>query len=217
MPTRTFVAILLGGLMLAAEPQPASAQDMELLGGGELELTFPEDGGRQELSLYLELEREGFYGGALGLASSDSADNEIDLYLGYRGETEGGFTYDLNYTRYFFPNDGGNCCGDVIFEVGQTIGEAFEITGEVKFDPETSDHSETIGVGYALADDLELSANFGLVHEDGAGDAREWDVGFTYDLSDEAALDLRYYDGSDFSGYLGLSLRFDTTILGAGS
>lgn len=217
MPTRTCFATLLGGVALIIGLQPSLAQEVELLGGGELELTFPEDGDQQELSLYLEIEREGVYGGALGLVSSDPAENEIDLYLGYRGETEGGFTYDVNYTRYFFPNDGGDCCGEVIFEAGQAIGEAFEITGEVKFDPETSDHSETIGAGYVFSDGLELSANFGLVQEGSGGDQREWDIGVTYDLSDEAALDLRYYDGSDFSGYLGLSLTFDTTILGSGS
>ncbi len=191
-----------------------AAPGLAVFVGGEVELTFPSDGATREISVYAEAERNGIYGGVTALAADDRASDEISLYAGYRAETEAGLSYDLSYVRYFYPNDGGDCCGEFVLALEQPLNEVFALSGELTADPETSFNSVTVGGSYGLSGEIALSANFGLVHDEPGRHAREWDLGMTYALSDKAALDLRYYDGSDFEGYLGLALTFDTTLLG---
>lgn len=210
MRTR-FVGILTLALLAAA---PAAAEGLKLLGGGELDLRFPSEGATQELSAYLEAERAGFYAGFQGLVGNDSAATEISLYAGYRQELASGFSYDLSYTRYVYPNDGGDCCGEVGLSLGQTVGEKVELSTDLTVDPEASRGSIEFGADYFLTDRLALSADFGLFQRDEEPDERTWDLGVSYGLTDEAEVDLRYYDGSDADGHFGLSLTVDTEILG---
>jgi uncharacterized protein (TIGR02001 family) len=204
----------------AEEPIDQASVDAEVapgfavFAGSELEFTFPSDGATQELSGYIEAERNGIYGGVLALVANDSASNEIELYAGYRAETDTGFGYDISYTRYFYPNDGGDCCGEITLWLGQSVSDRVDLSTEIIFDPEASLGSISVEGAYNVSDRVSLSANFGVFEVESEPNEREWDVGVSYDLSDEAAVDLRYYDGSDLDGYLGLSLTFDTTLLG---
>ena len=43
---------------------------------------------------------------------------------------------------------------------------------------------------------------------------REWDFGGGYALSDELALDMRWYDSDGYDGYAAVSVSFDTTLFG---
>ena len=57
--------------------------------------------------------------------------------------------------------------------------------------------------------------NYGTYQVDGASNEQEWDLGATYYVGEETAMDLRYYDGSDYvDSYFGLSLTWDSTLLG---
>jgi uncharacterized protein (TIGR02001 family) len=194
-----------------AEP-PAGG--LILTTGAELEFTFPSDGTTQELSAYVEAETGGLYGGVWALVAKDSEANEVDLYVGYRGELESGFSYDVSYTRYFYPNDGGDCCGEVGLVLGQPINDALGLTLELTVDPASSIGTATVGAEYLVNERLAVSANYGLVELGPPATEREWDVGVTHGLSDTVAVDVRYYDGSEFDGYVGLSLTYDTTLLG---
>ena len=212
MSTR-FVGLATLALFCAA---PAAAQEGPMiLGGGELDLRFPRDGTTQELQVYLEAERSGFYAGFQGLVFNDSTLNEISLYAGYRRELDNGFSYDVFYARYFHPNDGGDCCGNIGLSFGVAVGERLGLTTDLTYDPERSLGSVEIGAEHRLTDKLALSANFGLFQQEEGPDEKIWDLGVIYGLSDEARVELRYYDGSEIDkGYLGLLLTFDTELTG---
>jgi uncharacterized protein (TIGR02001 family) len=195
----------------------ALAQDVAVYGGTELEFTFdengPDTGTATYLSGYLELERNGFYGGIWGQVADDDTLNEVDLYLGFRNELASGVSYDFGYTRYIYPNDGGNCCGEVTASLGVPIGDKLSTTLDLAYDPDSELGNAYVELAYQATDRFGISANYGVYEVEEAPSEQEWDFGVTYSLTDEAALDLRYYDGSEYEdSYIGLSLAYDTTI-----
>ncbi len=194
------------------------AEGTAVYGGAEVELTFdefgPGSGTSSYVSSYLELEKSGFYAGIWGQVADDSALSEVDLYLGYRNETAAGLSYDFGYTRYFYPNDGGDCCGELTVSLGVPIGEKLTTTLDLAYDPAASLGNAYVEVAYQATDKFGLSANYGVYEVDSAPSEQEWDFGVTYSLTDESAVDLRYYDGSEYiDSYIGLSLTFDTTLI----
>jgi uncharacterized protein (TIGR02001 family) len=193
------------------------AQGPSVFGGAEVELTFdefgPDSGTTSYLSGYLELDSSGFYAGIWGQVANDSALSEVDLYIGYRNETAAGLSYDFGYTRYIYPNDGGDCCGELTVSLGVPLGEKLSTSLDLAYDPDASLGNAYVGVAYQATDKLGVSANYGVYEVEAASSETEWDFGVTYGLTDESAVDLRYYDGSEYAGsYIGLSLTFDTTI-----
>jgi uncharacterized protein (TIGR02001 family) len=212
---RKFAGLL--GLVLAGGP--ALSQDLLVYGGAELEFRHHEDGPgtgtNSYLSAYAEVEASGIYAGIWGQLADDDLLNEVDLYLGYRNETAGGLSYDIGYSRYFYPNDGGDCCGEITLSLGLTVGDRLGTSLDVAYDPAASLGNAYVGLAYAATDKLEISATYGIYEVDSAPSEQEWDLGATWSLGDETAIDLRYYDGSDYAGsYFGLSLTWDTTLLG---
>jgi uncharacterized protein (TIGR02001 family) len=203
--------------LVALGTSGAMAQDVSVYGGAELEFTFdefgPDTGTGTYLSGYLELERSGFYAGLWGQVADDDTLNEVDVYLGYRNETASGVSYDFGYTRYIYPNAGGDCCGELTASLGVPIGDKLSTTLDLAYDPDASLGNAYVGVAYQATDTFGLSANYGVYEVADAASEQEWDFGVTYGLTDEAAVDLRYYDGSEYvDSYIGLSLTFDTTI-----
>lgn len=195
----------------------ALAQEIAVYGGAELEFTFEENGpgtgNTTYLSTYVEVDKAGFYAGIWGQVADDDLLNELDVYLGYRNETAGGVSYDFGYTRYIYPNDGGDCCGELTVSLGVPVGEKLSTTLDLAYDPEASLGNAYLEVAYQATDKFAVSANYGVYEVEAAPSEQEWDLGVTYGLTDEAALDLRYYDGSEYvDSYIGLSLTWDTTI-----
>ena len=210
------IATAVGLVLLAG---PGLAQGLTVYDGAKLEFTQDEDGPgtgtNSYLSGYVEAEFGGIYAGIWGRAASDDLLDEYDLYLGYRNELASGLSYDFSYTRYYYPNDGGNCCGEYLLSLGKPFGDALSGTLDIYHDPEADQSSIYLGGAYAVTDALELSANWGTYEVDSAGNEQEWDLGATYTLGAETAADLRYYDGSDYAGsYWGLSLTWDSTLFG---
>ncbi|MES2145859.1 MAG: hypothetical protein V4516_16260, partial [Pseudomonadota bacterium] len=81
--------------------------------------------------------------------------------------------------------------------------------------PDDSTSSAYVGIAYDFTDKWNGSVNYGVYEVAGAGNETEWDIGATYAITDELALDARFYDGSEYvDGYFGLSMTFDTTIFG---
>lgn len=198
---------------------PAAAQDLIVYGGAELEFTFdeggPGTGTTTDLSGYVEVETNGFYAGIWALTTNDDLAQEFDLYLGYRNEHASGLSYDVNYTRYFYPNDGGNCCGDLGLSLGMPLGDQLSVSTDLYYDPDAEIGSAYVGAAFAATDSLEVSANYGTYQVDGASNEQEWDLGATYYVGEETAVDMRYYDGSEYvDSYFGLSLTWDSTLLG---
>jgi len=210
------LATLAAAALLAG---PAVAQDLIVYGGAELEFTFdeggPGTGTTTDLSGYVEVETKGFYAGIWALTTNDDLAQEFDLYLGYRNELASGLSYDINYTRYFYPNDGGNCCGDLGLSLGMPLGDQLSVSTDMYYDPDAEIGSAYVGAAFAATDSLEVSANYGTYQVDGASNEQEWDLGATYYVGEETAVDMRYYDGSEYvDSYFGLSLTWDSTLLG---
>jgi len=206
-----------GLLLLSA--LPASAQDLTVYGGASLSFDIAPDGAGSanatSLSSNLEAERGSLYGGISAKVENDSANNEVSLYAGYRGETDGGLSYGGVYTRYFYPNDRAGDYGELGLSVGQSVGEKVGMSLDLYYDHTNKLGSGYVGAEFYATDKMTISANYGVYENEDAPSEQEWDLGITYGLTDEAAVDLRYYDGSDYTdGYFGLELTFDTTILG---
>ncbi|MGL4238014.1 hypothetical protein [Tabrizicola sp.] len=204
---------------LALMTGSATAQDLILYGGAELEFTHDEDGpdtGTDSyLRGYLEAEINGFYAGLEGKVSDERIENRADVYLGYRNETAGGLSYDFGLYRYNYVNDSASNYTEAYVSLGVPVGEQFSTTLDLYYDIDNELGSAYLGAAFAATDVLEVSANYGVYEVDGAGSETEWDLGATYSLGEETAVDLRYYDGSEYEdSYLGLSLTWDTTILG---
>lgn len=205
------------GLALLAGP--GLAQGLTVYGGAELEVYHdengPSTGTTSYLSGYVELEFSGFYGGVWAQVADDDLMDEYDLYLGCRNALDLGLSYDFSYMRYFYPNDGGNCCGEYLLSLGMPFGDQFSGSLDVYHDPDADLSSAHLGAAFAATDALELSANWESYEVDGAGNEQEWDLGATYYLGEETSADLRNYDGSEYAGsYWGLSLAWDSTLLG---
>lgn len=205
--------------VLALTAGSTAAQDVVVYGGAELEFLYeeygPGTGTSSYLSGYVELEASGFYAGLWGQVANDDLMNEVDLYLGYRNETAAGLSYDFGYTRYYYPNDGGDCCGEITLALGMPVGEKLSATLDLAYDPEAELGNAYVGAAWTVTDAIELSANYGTYQIEAAPSEQEWDLGATYYIGDETAVDLRWYDGTEYvDGYIGLSLTWDSTLLG---
>jgi uncharacterized protein (TIGR02001 family) len=205
--------------VLALTAGGAAAQEVVVYGGAELEFTHeefgPGTGTSSYLSGYVELEASGFYAGLWAQVADDDLLNEVDVYLGYRNETAGGLSYDIGYSRYYYPNDGGDCCGEITLALGMPVGEKLSTTFDLAYDPDAELGNAYVGAAYMVTDAIEISANYGVYEVDAAPSEQEWDLGATYYIGDETAVDLRYYDGSEYvDSYFGLSLAWDSTLLG---
>jgi uncharacterized protein (TIGR02001 family) len=219
--TRATPFTLLSAALLAAPvlAVPAAAQDLAFTTGVALEHLVRPDGdgepSRSSLEGYVEGEVSGFYFGAWAKRSDNQDYDEVDLYFGYRNDLDSGFSYDLSYYRYIYPNDPDSDYGDLNFGVGQTIGDAAYVSLSLGYDPENRLGNAYVGAEVYPADKWTLSANFGQYEVADAPSEREWDIGATYNVSDQTAVDLRWYDGSEYvTGYVGLRLTFDTDLFG---
>lgn len=205
--------------VLALTAGSAAAQDIVVYGGAELEFLHeefgPGTGTSSYLSGYVELEASGFYAGLWAQVADDELMNEVDLYLGYRNETAAGLSYDVGYSRYYYPNDGGDCCGEITLALGMPVGEKLSATLDLAYDPEAELGNAYVGAAWTVTDAIELSANYGTYQIEAAPSEQEWDLGATYYIGEETAVDLRWYDGTEYvDGYVGLSLTWDSTLLG---
>jgi uncharacterized protein (TIGR02001 family) len=210
------IALLLALGMAAGA---AAAQDVIVYGGAELEFTQDEDGPGtgvdSYLKGYLEAELSGFYAGLYAKVSNESPEDRADVYLGYRNETAAGLSYDLGLYRYNYINDSASNYTEAYLSLGVPLGDRASTSLDIYYDLDSELASAYVGGAFSASDQLELSANYGIYEVDGAGSESEWDAGATWYLGDETAADLRYYDGSEYlDGYFGLSLTWDSTLLG---
>ena len=207
----------LGLFLLTAVP--VMAQDLLVYGGGTVEMLFDPngDGSGNETSLtsYIEAERLGFYGGVGVKIVDDHTADEIDPYIGYRGDNGAGFSYGIVYTYYGLPNSADADYSELNLNFGKTLGDKASVSADFNYYPDDSTKSASVGAEYYPTDKITLSANYGTYDVFEAASEREWDLGIGYNITDEAAAELRYYDGSEYvDSYIGLTISFDTTLLG---
>jgi uncharacterized protein (TIGR02001 family) len=209
------------GFLAALTAAPALAQDdgWAVYGGTALEYKDRPDGkglpSRRSLEAYVEAERLHFYGGVWAKFANDESYNEIDLYGGYRRDLDSGLSYDLSYYRYNYPTDSASNYGEVILTVGKTLGDKFYVRGYVASSPDTKLSNAYVRFRSYPADTWEIEANYGSYQNAGPKAEEEWDIGVKHYFTDETSLDLRYYNGTEYTrGYVGLFVSFDTTLLG---
>lgn len=195
----------------------ASAQDLFVYGGAAIEYERNPDGPATEdtrdLNAYAEIEKSGFFAGVWAEKARDKADDKADVYLGYRGETAAGISFYVDATRRTYFNDPGDY---TVFDAGvdYAVSDRLSVSADYAhyINPDLNDLY--VGVAYAVSDTISISASFGTYGVDQARDEREWDIGATFALGDETAVDLRYYDGTEYvDPYFGASLNWDTTFL----
>lgn len=210
-----FTSLLLA--VPALSPLASGAQDLTLYGGVTVtsdyvfrSVTFSDN--QPAVQPYLELEYRGFYAGVwasnvdFGPGTEDSY--EVDYYLGYRGETAGGLSYDVSYARFTF-DDTGDCCGEFYLNLGVPVTERLAASLDFAYDPEAETLASALGGSFAVTDAVEVSALYG---RDELLDHNYWDVGVSYALNDSTSLDLRYHDTSSTDEIFVLSLSYDFEI-----
>jgi len=193
-------------LILAAVPAGAAlAQDVFVNSGGAIEYERNPDGpdteDTRDINSYFEVESSGFFAGLWSELARDPADNKSDVYIGYRSETAGGLSYYVDATRRTYFNDPGDY---TVFDAG--IG--YSITDKLSGSLDLSHY-----INPDLTDGLSLSVSYGTYGVADAEDQQEWDFGATYALGAETAVDVRYYDGTEYvDSYIGVSLTWDTSF-----
>jgi len=211
--TRNFaLAALAAAGTLAAGA--ASAQDVTVSAGTALYSNYVSSGYTQSddgpaLQGYVEVESHGFYAGiwASTVDFDDQDSIEVDLYAGYRNELASGFSYDLSYYRYYYDHSG-DCCGEVILALGQTVNDKLSVRGELSYDPQFEGRSIEGGFDYALTDKLALGATYGYIDNGG----HYGDIGVTYSFTDTISGDLRIHDATDNDPIVAVGIAFDTTL-----
>lgn len=209
-------AVLLSTLMITGlAASSAMAEGPSVTAGAALSFTNKTlDGVTSEASAYVEGSFSNFYLGASAYIYKDSASDEVDLSLGYRNTLAGGLSYDVSYTRFMYPNDGGDCCGSVTLSMSLPVGDSLTVTAEGAYYTVDKTDETYLTLDYALNDKVTLTGTIGRYSNVGAADTKEWELAASYALSDATAVTAHYYDGSDYKGYIGLDLSWDTTLLG---
>ena len=205
--------------LIAALPLPALAGELQVFGGAALSFSSgaANKDTREDLNLYVEGEFANVYAGLSGDVYNKSVNDVIDLYLGYRNTTAGGLSYDVSYDRSFYPNDGGNCCGDINANLSIPLGAKLSTKLDTNYYPESQLSDAHLSLDYALNDKVTLTGKIGIETLDGGGTSKEFQLAAAYQLGDKTAVKVHYYKGDDYKGYIGLDLTWDTTILGGGS
>ncbi len=208
--------ILLSSVVVLALPVgSAVAGGLSVSGGAALSYATGGDRGQKsDVNGHVEASTANLYFGASVDGYNDSANDEVDLDVGYRNALASGLGYDMSYTRNVFPNAGGDCCGDLGLSLSLPIGDALTATAESNYYPEDKTTDAHLTVDFALSDKITLTGKGGRVGNIGAGDTGEWEVAATYALGQDSAMTLHYYDSSAEKGYLGLDLTWDTALLG---
>ena len=206
----------LTALLIALGTGAGMAQELYVYGGLSLEYERDPDGAGSEdtrdVNGYIEVERSGFFAGVWAEKARDKSNDKADVYVGYRSETAGGISYYTDLTRRTYFNDTGDY---TVFDAGVGFPIAGSLSGSLDYSHYFSPHLNDLYAGLSLAatDKITVSANYGSYGVQGASDEQEWDFGVGYALGEETAVDLRYYNGTEYTdGYVGFSLTWDTTI-----
>jgi len=205
------------GLAAILGAQAAAAEGITVTGGVTLtsdyvdrSLSFSAHG--PAIQPYIEAELNGFHAGVWGsnvdFGAGGTDTFEVDYYLGYRRETAGGLSYDLNYARLTF-NDTGDCCGEFNLELGYPLGDKVGSVAVFAYDPVANTLATAIGGSYAFNDSFSVSGKYGY---DEAFAHNYWDVGASYALNDVTAIAGRYFVTADTPALIAAGVSFDFNL-----
>lgn len=158
--------------------------------------------GRAAVQGGVDADLGGFYLGAWASSVdfSDGTDAEIDLYGGYRTQVSG---YDLDFGvagyGYVSAPDGADYnYVEFMAQVSRPVGPAV-LGVATYYSPDFSGADKEaayveLNAAYEVTEKWSFSAAVGHQWLDVSGDYATWNLGATYGLSDNLALDVRYHD-----------------------
>lgn len=148
----------------------------------------------------IDLTAGGFYAGvwASNVDFGDDTDAEVDFYAGYRTEVSG-FALDGGVIAYSYvnaPNFADYNYTEFKLAASRAVGPA-TVGAAVYYSPsylnEETVYYELNG-GFTPVDKLSLSAAVGIQTYEDSEEYTTWNVGATYALIDNVAIDVRYHD-----------------------
>ena len=146
---------------------------------------------------WAEIDYKGFFGGFwASTVDFGGADNwEIDLYAGWRKFFQNGSFIMLRYAEYFY-DDSGDCCASWTVWGGMPFGQS-GFNGELWYDysPTYKTNAYYARLNYAANDQWTLTGAFG---HDEFYVTDFWDVGAKYQLTPNAALEVKYHGTSNW-------------------
>ncbi|PJI85743.1 hypothetical protein BC777_2089 [Yoonia maricola] len=189
-------------------PQIGTADTLTF--GTDLELEVDNDNSTITATPYLEYATNfGVYVGAdVSNEDSDTDDYSVSAYIGYGGEV-GLFTYDLYYGHYYL-NETGDDGEEVIATLGYPVFGGLTMETALISDLDDTESLEQ-SFYYALPAAYEISGAYEFVDGEHTDD---WDLGVSKTLTEEIALDLRYYDSEDDSPSVAMTVSYATDVAG---
>jgi hypothetical protein len=138
--------------------------------------------------------------------SKDDAGNraELDLSLGYRGETGAGLGYELGYTQHFYDKTRA-ASSELAVSLGVPVTDRLSVSGEVSYDMAERTFGESLGTEFALADAWTLHANVGRADPSASVN---WGAGVGYALDNRTTLDLQVQDTASTPALVALSVNY---------
>ena len=160
----------------------------------------------------------GAWAGNVSFAGDADTDAEIDLYAGVRPEF-GGFNWDFGVVSYFYAGqpDGADYV-ELKAATSRAVGPA-TLGAAIYYSPDffgaTEDEATYAEINGAIspADKWTISAAVGRQWVSSDFDYTTWNLGAAYQLTDNLALDVRYFDtdehdfGAAYDGRVAASLK----------
>ena len=205
---RTLLATIAIALPL---PSAILAEDLSFGGGvtvtsNSLSDGLSETGNSPAIQPYFELSKNGFYAGAWATNLKDDLGNraELDLTLGYRGETAAGLGYDLGYTQHFYDKTHA-ASSELALALGVPVNDRLTVSGEVSYDLTEKTFGETLGAEFSLTDAWTLHADVGRADPSASVN---WGAGVGYGVNDRTTVDFQVQDTATTSPLAAVSLTY---------
>ncbi|OYW58374.1 MAG: hypothetical protein B7Z31_07855 [Rhodobacterales bacterium 12-65-15] len=198
---------------LIASLLPSTVRAERLSFGGGVTVTsdslvdgLSESGNSPAIQPYLEIAKDGFYAGLWATNLKDDAGNraELDLTLGYRGETGSGIEYDLGYTQSFYDKTNA-ASSELALSLGAPVTDRLSVSGEVSYDLSEKTFGESLGAEFALTDAWTVYADFGRADP---SSSVNWGAGVAYAIDDRTSVDLAIQDTTSTTPLVALSLTY---------
>lgn len=161
-----------------------------------------------ELELYFEANfGNGFHSGVVLTSLYDNPDDsfEYELTFGYGADFGAGLSWDLTY-GYIGLNSSDDDEHEITATLGFPLGERIDGAFAVIYDPESGRSDQEIALETALNDRWTL---FGLVGNSDRDDNLYAELGVSYALTDQVALEVLLEDTNDGDALIGISVGYE--------
>jgi uncharacterized protein (TIGR02001 family) len=191
-------------------PQALLAEGLTFGGGitatsNSLSDGLSDTGNRPAIQPYFELSKNGFYAGVWVSNLKDDVGNraELDLLLGYRGETASGLGYELGVTQSLYDNSPAS--SELAVSIDVPVTDRLSVSGEVSYDLAEKTLGESLAAEFTLADAWTLHADVGRADPMASVN---WGAGVGYAIDDRTTLDFQVQGTASTSPLAALSVTY---------